>query len=147
MAAKNHCFGYLFRRFRGAVEKAPAGLKPVLSTILRLYGLYNIAENSGAFLASGFLKAEQLPLVRRKLLSLYEQLRPDAVTLVDSFYLSDWVINSPLGCYDGDIYEKFYRDIKLANPPNRPHPYFEKLIKPMVCRPDLDNVEMELEDE
>lgn len=35
--------------------------------------------------------------------------RPEAVSLVDAFDHSDYVLNSPLGRYDGNVYEDLFR--------------------------------------
>ena len=35
--------------------------------------------------------------------------RPEAVCLVDAFDHSDYVLNSPLGRYDGNVYEDLFR--------------------------------------
>lgn len=36
--------------------------------------------------------------------------------LVDAFALSDHIINSPLGRYDGQIYEAYFDQVRRANP-------------------------------
>jgi hypothetical protein len=38
------------------------------------------------------------------------------VPLVDAFALSDHIINSPLGRYDGQIYEAYFDQVRRANP-------------------------------
>jgi len=131
--------------FRLAVTNAPTELQPVLKLLLNLQGLYNIQENSGLFLASGFLQGPHLTLIREQILSLYERLRPDCITLVDSFNLSDFIINSPMGRYDGDIWNSYYSQIKAANPPV-PHKYFEKVLKPMVFIPDTVYEDLTMDD-
>lgn len=60
VAAKMHCTGYLFNRFKDAIKKAPSGLVPVLSDLCKLHGLTAIKENAGAFLQFGYLKASQM---------------------------------------------------------------------------------------
>ena len=35
--------------------------------------------------------------------------RPEAVSLVDAFDHLDYVLNSPLGRYDGNVYEDLFR--------------------------------------
>lgn len=62
-------------------------------------------------------------------------IRPQAIALVDAFNLSDYIINSPLGCADGDVYNRLFERVNLANPPNpEKHPYFESTIKPVLLR-------------
>lgn len=65
-AAKMHCTGYLFHRFRDAVAKAPRGVVPVLTDLCKLYGLSAIKENAGSFLQYGYLKPAQMKDVDSK---------------------------------------------------------------------------------
>ena len=55
-----HSYGYLFHRFKDAVAKAPASLSPILTRLCQLYGLYNIVENSGAFLQYEYFNSSQV---------------------------------------------------------------------------------------
>lgn len=59
-AAKIHSFGYLFHRFKDGVLKSPAALKPVLTDLCLLYGLYNISELSGPFLQYEYFSPKQV---------------------------------------------------------------------------------------
>jgi len=57
-----------------------------------------------------------------------------AVPLVDSFALSDHIINSPLGKWDGSVYESYFAQVQASNPTPKVHPYFDRLIKPLLER-------------
>ncbi|KAI3633696.1 hypothetical protein MIR68_008643 [Amoeboaphelidium protococcarum] len=146
-AAKNHAFGYLFHRFSDGLQKAPAELKPVLTKLCALYGLYNIQENAGNFLQYGYFNSQQMDFVKSQVLELCHQIRKDAVPLVDAFNLPDFVLNSPLGRYDGDIYTHYFNKVVSRNPPVHPPPYFERLIKPLIHRRAEDQTEPEDEDD
>lgn len=52
--------------------------------------------------------------------------------------LSQHIINSPLGCASGDVYNKYFNLVRAANPPPKEHPYFERLIRPLLERQSLD---------
>lgn len=65
-AAKLHCIGYLFNRFRDAIAKAPTGMIPVLTDLCKLHGLVGIKENAGSFLQFGYLKPNQMADVENK---------------------------------------------------------------------------------
>jgi len=58
------------------------------------------------------------------------------VPLVDSFALSDHIINSPLGKWDGSVYESYFAQVQASNPLPKEHPYFTRLIKPLLDRRD-----------
>ena len=51
IAAKLHTFGYIYTKFREAVEEMPATPESdMLKTVCRLYGLWQIEEQQGYFL-------------------------------------------------------------------------------------------------
>ena len=102
-AAKMHSFGYLFHRFKDAVFKCPSSLKPILSLLCQLYGLYNILENSGAFLQYQFFQSRHIDWIHSQVSELCKKIRYQSVPLTDAFGYSDYILNSPLGKYNGDM--------------------------------------------
>lgn len=58
--------------------------------------------------------------------------------MIDSFALSDHIVNSPLGRYDGAIYEAYFAQVQASNPLPKEHPYFERLIRPLLERENLE---------
>lgn len=68
-------------------------------------------------------------------MELFARLRPQVIALTDAFGLSDYVINSPLGCADGDVYRRMFERVKQSTPFHT-HPYFERVIKPVLLRQD-----------
>ncbi|KAI9360642.1 acyl-CoA dehydrogenase/oxidase C-terminal [Pilaira anomala] len=148
-AAKLHSYGYLFNRFVDGVSKVQGNLKEVLMDVCILYGLYTIEENAGAFLQYGYFSPEQMDQIRIKTNALCASVREQAIPLVDSFNLSDYMVNSPLGRADGNVYVHYFDQVKRSNPQG-PHPYFDRLIKPLIERPmdqDEDDEEAGLEDD
>lgn len=148
-AAKLHSYGYLFNRFVDGVSKVQGNLKEVLMDVCMLYGLYTVEENAGAFLQYGYFSPEQMDQIRIKTNALCASVREQAIPLVDSFNLSDYMVNSPLGRADGNVYVHYFDQVKRSNPQG-PHPYFDRLIKPLIERPmdqDEDDEEAGLEDD
>ncbi|KAG1055545.1 hypothetical protein G6F43_002500 [Rhizopus delemar] len=143
-AAKLHSFNYLFNRFADAVRKLSGNLYAVLKTVCLLYGLYTIEENAGAFLQYEYFTPAQIEFVRMSVNDLCRQVRDQAIPLVDSFNLSDYAINSPLGRKDGNVYVHYFEQVKRSNPQGE-HPYFDRLIKPLIHKQsNEDDYEEEL---
>lgn len=67
-------------------------------------------------------------------MELLDEIRPQAIALTDAFNFTDYMLNSPLGCYDGDVYRKYFELVVRQNPPGRPHPYFDNVISPVLNR-------------
>lgn len=60
------------------------------------------------------------------------------------------LINSPLGVASGDIYNTYFNLVRANNPPKKEHPYFQRLIAPLLQRettPLDDSGEMGLDEE
>ncbi|KAF8923758.1 acyl-CoA dehydrogenase/oxidase C-terminal [Dissophora ornata] len=144
-AAKIHSFGYVFRRFAQAVNKAPEGLRAVLTKVCLLYGLYSIEQNSGFFLQYRYFTPSQMDYVRAQVNVLCRDVRQEYIPLIDAFNYSDYMINSPFGAYDGNVYEKYFEQVKRQNPVGQPHPYLP-LIQSLLRR-DIEDDEPLEEDE
>lgn len=67
------------------------------------------------------------------------------MALTDSFGLSDYAINSPLGSFDGDVYRRMFERVSLSTPFQK-HPYFERVIKPVLLRKDVEADRIELQE-
>lgn len=111
--ARAHCQNVLLINFLDALKRFSApdakhAPSPQLQRVLRrlsdLHALSIVEKELGDFTVSGFLSAAQARLVRRRIVSLLAEIRPDAVALVDAFDYSDWFLNSALGRFDGDVY-------------------------------------------
>ncbi|KAF9952078.1 fatty-acyl coenzyme A oxidase [Modicella reniformis] len=145
-AAKIHSFGYVFRRFVQAVKSAPDGLRPVLTKVCFLYGLYSIEQNAGFFLQYRYFTPSQMDYVRAQVNVLCREVRQEYIPLIDAFNYTDYMINSPLGVYDGNVYEKYFDHVKRQNPVGQPHPYLP-LIQSLLRREIEDDEPLEDDDE
>ncbi|KAK0525336.1 fatty-acyl coenzyme A oxidase [Tilletia horrida] len=144
VAASIHSSGYIFRQFKQAVERlddAGDGVRKNLELVSKLYGLWQMEEKAAFFLRSGWLSAAQLDLVQKLVSEYCYELRKIAIPLIDAFALSDHIVNSPIGVKSGDIYREYFRAVRRANPQNKEHPYFERVIKPFIFRspPELED--------
>ena len=112
-------------------------LVPVLDKLAQLYSATIILEEfSGIFLTYSVVSTESISILTdQHIPKLCKDLRPHVIPLTDSFQLSDMMINSSLGSYNGDIYENYFKIVKEANPPfNHKAPYSTDL-EAMLNRP------------
>ncbi|KAK1304782.1 Peroxisomal acyl-coenzyme A oxidase 1 [Acorus calamus] len=86
------------------------GVKEVLQVLCCVYALSLLHKHSGDFLSTGCINPKQASLANEQLRSLYSQVRPNAVALVDSFNYTDHYLNSTLGRYDGNVYPTLYEE-------------------------------------
>lgn len=137
LAARFHCMAYMFHRFKDAVNKLEdrSSLKPVLIQLCTLYGLSCINDHTGPFLQYAFYTPQHVNMIHSEISTLLSALRPNVIALTDAFDLTDYVLNSSIGCHDGDVYRRVVEKTKAACPPKE-HYYFEKVIKPVLHAKD-----------
>merc|ERR1711990_1233902 len=92
-------------------------VQAALLRVFELTLLQQIRENGTDF--ASVLDAKQQRLVLRRTNELLDEIRPDAVALVDGFNIPDASLKSTLGRFDGNVYEAIYEEGKL-NPLNSP---------------------------
>lgn len=139
-AAKAHCACVILTAFQDGVRAAakaglPASGVAVLRRLFVLEALSGMDSSLGDFVEDGFMDASQARLLRATLRQVLGDVRPDAVALVDSFGLSDLFLNSCLGSYDGDVYNRLFEYAQAA-PFNdsQTGPGYERLLQTRLSK-------------
>ncbi|MBW0520497.1 hypothetical protein O181_060212 [Austropuccinia psidii MF-1] len=106
-----HCQFLLVRNFAQAVLhdknlKSKPALRHVIQLVFELFACYTMDVEASEFLASGYITPRQHVLLRNRVYALLALIRPEAVALCDSLAIPDYLLNSELGRYDGNVYEK-----------------------------------------
>ncbi|XP_069105910.1 peroxisomal acyl-coenzyme A oxidase 1-like [Argopecten irradians] len=142
-----HCHAYVVKAF--ATKIAESNLdnrtKSVMVAVCKLYAVNGLVENLGDFIQDGFMSTSQVDTVTRKLTYLMEEIRPNAVALVDAFDYPDKALDSCLGRYDGDVYNALYEYSK-ASPLNEKDVLdsYTKYLKPLQRNADTTSVPAKL---
>lgn len=124
--------------FAGGIESetrnqllGPGEVK-VMTDLFKLFVLYWIEKDLGDFLEDGYLSAKQSGWISDNVIKCLDTIRPNAVSLVDAFDLSDFRLKSALGRFDGDVYphiiEAANKDPLNAVEPGPGYPELKKLI-------------------
>lgn len=121
----------IFTEALETLESEPA-IKQVLKRLCDLYALHGILTNTGDFLHDGFLSGAQIDVVRTAYLDLLLLIRKDAVLLTDAFDFTDQCLNSALGCYDGNAYERLFQWAQKSPTNTQRNPAYEKYIRPLL---------------
>lgn len=79
------------------------------------------------------MKQNDVQILQSRLEELLMAIRPNAVGIVDSFDICDEILNSALGAYDGNVYERLYTEA-MKSPLNHEsvNESFEKYLKPFL---------------
>lgn len=122
--SKAHSEALLVSNFFIAVSSKPnppldSSTVDVMRVLFRLYALYTLDLSASEFIMAGALTAERLAEVTPRIQALMEQVRPHAVRLVDAWSIPDYLLQSALGRYDGDVYTELFRLAHKENPLNQ----------------------------
>ncbi|TPX45691.1 acyl-CoA oxidase [Chytriomyces confervae] len=142
--SKAHCQYILLKNFVHAAyhdKRAAANeVAPVLVTLCVLFGLSTMESELSEFVEDGFVSQKQTVWLRAQIKKSLAAVRPNAVALVDSWGIPDYVLNSALGRYDGKVYESMF-EMALKEPLNvnaRAHgdvvEGYEEFLKPLIQR-------------
>ncbi|NXC16136.1 ACOX2 oxidase, partial [Corythaeola cristata] len=133
-AAKAHCHYITVKNFAETVEKleTKAGIQKIMKHLCDLFALHGIFSNAGVFLHDGYISGAQMDMVTASYLDLLDVIRKDAVPLVDAFDFTDKSLNSALGSYDGQVYQRLYEWAQKSPTNKQMSPAYEKYLKPLL---------------
>jgi len=128
-------------------EVTDTPLYPTLKLLLDLFVLHHMLGDAGFYLRYGYLTAAQVKALEGHVGTLVAAVRDIALPLTDAFNLSDFLINSPLGKNDGDVYGAYMARVRgvpeATQSPGLPRelasraPYFDSLIRPTLEGEDM----------
>lgn len=109
-------------------------LRPVLTRMCSLFGLWRLEQHLTTLYQGGYISGSKPPqIIREAILRLCSELKDDAVSLADAVAPTDFILNSPIGNSDGEIYKNLYN--AMINTPNcfeRPDWWEEFVNKPVI---------------
>eukprot|EP00922_Rhytidocystis_sp_ex-Travisia-forbesii_P046438 GHVS01069221.1.p1 GENE.GHVS01069221.1~~GHVS01069221.1.p1 ORF type:complete len:710 (+),score=105.82 GHVS01069221.1:42-2132(+) len=89
----------------------------VLDILRNLFALHWMERQFGEFVVAGVVAADDYDILMQKIKSLLKEFRPHALGVVDSVGMPDYLLNSVLGRYDGQVYEAMHKGM-LHDPLN-----------------------------
>ena len=109
--------------YEGAFATSPdppldAHTQDLMKKLFRLFVLYTLDASASEFLISNAITTDQLKSVQPRIQVLMNEIRPHAVRLVDAWSIPDYLLESSLGRYDGDVYNDLFRKAHKENPLN-----------------------------
>uniref|UniRef100_A0AAG5D9G9 Acyl-coenzyme A oxidase n=1 Tax=Anopheles atroparvus TaxID=41427 RepID=A0AAG5D9G9_ANOAO len=105
---------FVFTKFLTNLETGPE--RQVLERLGALYGASAILRHVGVFYQGGYFSAQpgSMGLLQQAILDLLPTIKRDAIALVDAIAPTDFILNSPLGMSDGDVYRHMESAIMQA---------------------------------
>ncbi|CAD5112102.1 DgyrCDS1344 [Dimorphilus gyrociliatus] len=101
---------HLLNRVREFVNnETEDSLKPVLSQMLTLFSAWILEKHLSTLYEGGYCSGKDLATcVRKTVVDLSHNLKNEAAALVDAIAPPDFVLNSPIGSSNGEIYKNLY---------------------------------------
>ncbi|NWS42333.1 ACOX2 oxidase, partial [Probosciger aterrimus] len=133
-AVKAHCHYITVKNFAETVERleTKGGIQKIMKHLCDLFALHGIFSNAGVFLHNGYISGAQMDMVTASYLDLLAVIRKDAVPLVDAFDFTDKTLNSALGSYDGQVYQRLYEWAQKSPTNTQTNPAYERYLKPLL---------------
>ncbi|XP_058058272.1 peroxisomal acyl-coenzyme A oxidase 3 isoform X1 [Anopheles bellator] len=105
---------YVYSKFLANLE--PGSERQALERLGALYGAGVILKHIGLLYQGGYFAAQPaaMSLVQQAVLDLLPAIKRDAIALVDAIAPTDFILNSPLGMSDGDVYRHMESAIMQA---------------------------------
>lgn len=139
--SKLKAHSFFLTEFLARIESCESkDLVPYLTKMAQLYGTANVLEKfSGEFLGYSVVTPDLINQVINKIVpKLCADIRPDVIAYTDSFQFTDFVLNSAIAKYNGDIYENYYDTVKRFNPPELTKAPYSAEFELGLGRPALD---------
>ncbi|EFP09341.1 hypothetical protein CRE_25283 [Caenorhabditis remanei] len=134
-AARAHTKLFMARGFVKKVQEIQnEAVHDVLNTLAELYLSYELIEMSSDLTANGYLSETEVQTIRHQIYDCMRKIRPNAVSIVDSFDICDRELRSVLGRRDGHVYENLYKWAQMSPLNQKNLPHVEKYLKPMTSK-------------
>ncbi|TPX64979.1 acyl-CoA oxidase [Spizellomyces sp. 'palustris'] len=132
-----HTIHYLISLFTSSVSSLPSeysSLKPILTKVGLTWALDMAVRDLDLMLEEEFVSAAQAQNLRVARNGICKELRNDVVPLMDAFGRPDFLLKSPLGRYDGDIYNAYFDTVTRAPDCYGPANYWSTEVEPLLTR-------------
>lgn len=138
-ASEMHCRAFLVQSSYAAIQQLVGELSPALAQVLQdvmeLYAVDSALLNLRHLMRFVTITQEDVANLQDRLERVLGRIRPNAVGMVDAFDINDKVLNSTLGAYDGNVYERLFEDA-MKSPLNQEpvNKSFGLYLKPLMMK-------------
>ncbi|XP_059613153.1 probable peroxisomal acyl-coenzyme A oxidase 1 [Phlebotomus argentipes] len=115
------------------LKQVPPALGEVLQDLVTLYAVHASLRHLGDLLRFVNISEADIRELQATLEALLSRVRPNAVGIVDGFDIPDGILQSALGAYDGNVYERMFAEA-MKSPLNQEpvNKSFQQHLKPFL---------------
>lgn len=104
-----------------------------MENLVELYLVQTALRHMNDILRFISLTESDVKSLQNRLELSLKKLRPEAIAITDGFDFNDYILNSVLGSYDGNVYERIFEAAKMSPMNQKPvQDSFEKHLKPLM---------------
>ncbi|KAG5668402.1 hypothetical protein PVAND_016342 [Polypedilum vanderplanki] len=135
--AELHCYVCLLQtgieEIEQIIKNVSPALREVFKNVLELYAIDNVLNMIGDILQHVDMTNADIDKLQKRLEAVLTFFRSSAIGIVDGFDLSDAVVSSTLGTYDGNVYENIF-EAAMKSPLNQEdvNKSFHLYLKPFL---------------
>ena len=105
-----------------------------LTRLAQLYGATLLLKHMATLQSAGYLTVDALPLVQESILRLLPIVKQDAVAMIDSLAPPDFVLNSPLGAADGNVYARMESELMAGQDVTGRATWWHEILTPTSAK-------------
>ncbi|XP_063357758.1 probable peroxisomal acyl-coenzyme A oxidase 1 [Cydia amplana] len=137
-AAEAHCRAVICSAYWSETQRltasSSANVRAVMQQLASLYITYWALERTGDLLRYCSISENDIVSLQQRYEELLALIRPNAVGLVDAFDITDEILQSTLGAYDGRVYERLMAEAEKtplnSEPVNKSfHTHFKRFMQ------------------
>ncbi|XP_075400762.1 peroxisomal acyl-coenzyme A oxidase 3-like isoform X2 [Tenrec ecaudatus] len=113
----------------------PSSLRGILGRLSALYTVWSLSSHMATLYQGGYFSGELVGTVMQTaIVNLCSQLKDDAIALVDVLAPPDFILDSPIGRADGQLYQNLWSAVLQGSGVLERAPWWPELIKKPVIR-------------
>jgi acyl-CoA oxidase len=109
-----HCLVIIARSFIEAVSRSDSNFHQALKNLCDLFSLFYLNKMCGVLILNKYLSKKHVRWINEEIAILLGKIRQDAIALADAWDHRDYILNSAIGKYNGDVYEELYEASKKS---------------------------------
>lgn len=132
-SAKLYGETFILKSMLDLIKSAPDELKEVLVNLSEIFCCTLLLKSIGKILQFTNLSSSRVEKLQTHFENSLKSFRRNAIAVVDAFEIHDYMLNSTLGSFDGNVYDNLL-DCAMKSPLNQEdvHQSFEKFLKPFI---------------